>query len=111
MTCLNFCLALMTSLEQAQEHLTLSFKEYKAAHINDYCWRDEYLELLSHACAEAYSTLVDAELKQAHNIRQQKKSTTNMKHMRGKLLRTPTTQIYYIVLAGFTIVCSNKLSM
>ena len=86
--------ALASDETDAAQHLDIAHAEYKEAKKSDGIWRDEHLESLAEAKAKKNGTTIEQEAKILSTISRQRSQARNIRRMRGKLGKSPTTKVY-----------------
>ena len=104
----NITNAFSRTIPQLEDAVDLAFKEYKKARTNAVSWRDEFLETLATAKAQANGTDQGSVLKQLRLLKQQRTTAHNVKRMQGKLERTATIQIYVNTDEGRQVVTDQR---
>ena len=103
--------ALTHDLESAKSHLSQAYKAYKTGKKDASVWRNDFLQSLAKAKADAKGTDEKLEEHNLIRIERQRRQARNVKRMTGKLNRGRVTQVFYTNDENVRVVCDSQDSM
>jgi hypothetical protein len=103
--------AMTCDLEQTEILLQQAYRSYKEAKKTAQLWRNDFLDDLAEAKAEAKGTEAAKELKSLIHIEKQRRSARNIKRMRGKLSQGQVTKVYQTDDDGIRTACETQHTM
>ena len=84
--------AYQLSIPELRQQLTIAYRTYKTANAEQL--REDFLPELARARSDRLNIDYDIELQRLQRIHHQRTLGQKIKHMRNKLYRPPTTQVY-----------------
>jgi hypothetical protein len=103
--------ALDHDLADALIQLNLSYQTYKEAKKDSSAWRNDHLDSLAKAKAEARGTDEKKEIGNLISIEHQRRQARNVKRMNEKMNRNRVTQVFYTDSEGTRVVCDTQDTM